>query len=109
MALKLVLFRWLVIFELHKTNYNSYFHKVITLGQGAVTVLAQSCGYNNPVDFVVKNSDYLSHHFTTRLWSLSENLEVLNALKVVMNLNGSDDLLQSFHSIVTDVSQKSYK
>lgn len=91
------------------TNYNNYFHKVITLGQRAVTLLAQSCGYNNPVDLVVKNSDYLSHHFTTKLWSLSENPEVLNALKVVTNLNGSDDLLQSFHSIVTDVSQKNCK
>jgi len=67
-------------------------------------LLTKSGGYANPIDLVVKNSDYLSHHFTTRLWSLSENPEVLNALKVVMNLNGSDDLLRSFHSIVTDVS-----
>lgn len=73
-------------------------------GQGAITLLARSGGYNDPIDLVVKNSDYLSHHFTTRLWSLSEHPEVLNALKVMMNLNGSDDLLRSFHSIVTDVS-----
>lgn len=74
-------------------------------GQGAIALLAQSGGYNDPIDLVVKNSDYLSHHFTTRLWSLSEHPEVLNALKVMMNLNGSDGLLQSFHTIVTDVSQ----
>lgn len=69
-------------------------------------LLAQSGGYNNPVDLVVKNSDYLSHHFTTRLWSISDHPEVLNALKVVMNLYGSDKLLQSFHTIVTDVNKK---
>lgn len=73
------------------------------LGQGAITLLAQSGGYDNPIDLVVKNSDYLSHHFTTRLWSLSEYPEVLNALKVVMNLHGSDDLLRSFHAIITEV------
>lgn len=67
-------------------------------------LISQSGGYNDPIDLVVKNSDYLSHHFTSRLWSLSEYPEVLNALKVVMNLHGSDHLLRSFHSIVTDVS-----
>lgn len=77
-------------------------------GQRAIALLAQTGGYNSPIDIVVKNSDYLSHHFTTRLWSLHEHPEVLNALKVVMNLNGSDDLLRSFHTIVTDVSLNKY-
>lgn len=71
-------------------------------------MLAQSGGFNNPIDLVVKNSDYLSHHFTTRLWLLNEHPEVLNALKVVMNINGSDYLLKSFHTIVTDVSLSKY-
>ncbi|XP_060879820.1 TELO2-interacting protein 1 homolog isoform X1 [Metopolophium dirhodum] len=79
-------------------------HGPISLaGQGAITLLARSGGYSNPIDLVVKNSDYLSHHFTNKLWSLSKHPEVLNALKVVMNLNGSDDLLQSFHTMVTEV------
>ncbi|VVC45407.1 Hypothetical protein CINCED_3A002913 [Cinara cedri] len=72
-------------------------------GQGAIALLVQTGRYNNPIDLVTKNSDYLSHHFTTKLWSLSEYPEVLNALKVMMNVNNSDDLLQSFHTIVTDV------
>lgn len=79
-------------------------HGPISLaGQGAIALLAHSGGYSNPIDLVIKNSDYLSHHFTNKLWSLSKHPEVLNALKVVMNLNNSDDLLQSFHTMVTDV------
>jgi len=74
------------------------------LGQQAITLLAQSGGYRDPIDLVVNNSDYLSHHFTTKLWLLNDYPEVLNALKVVMNLNGSDDLLKSFHTIVTEVN-----
>lgn len=77
----------------------------MSLGQGAIALLVQSGGYNKPIDLVTKNSDYLSHHFTTKLWSLNEYPEVLNALKVMMNINNSDDLLQSFHAIVTDASE----
>lgn len=83
-------------------------HCVHTLGQGAISLLAQSGGYNNPIDLVIQNSDYLSHHFTTRLWSISEHPEVLNALKVVMNLYGSNQLLQSFHTAITDVNKNKY-
>uniref|UniRef100_A0A2H8TQG4 TELO2-interacting protein 1 n=2 Tax=Melanaphis sacchari TaxID=742174 RepID=A0A2H8TQG4_9HEMI len=79
-------------------------HGPISLaGQAAISLLACSGGYSDPIDLVVKNSDYLSHHFTNKLWSLSKHPEVLNALKVVMNLNNSDDLLQSFHTMVTEV------
>lgn len=87
-------------------DYYVYFQ--YTLGQEAIILLAQSGGYDNPIHLVVKNSDYLSHHFTTRLWSISDHPEVLNALKVVMNLQGSSELLQSFHSVVTDVNKTKY-
>lgn len=82
-----------------------YVSLLYIIGQIAIILLAQSGGYNDPVDLVVKNTDYLSHHFTTKLWSLSQYPEVLNALKVVMNLNGSNDLLKSFHTIVTNVNK----
>ncbi|XP_027842762.2 TELO2-interacting protein 1 homolog [Aphis gossypii] len=79
-------------------------HGPISLaGQSAITLLAHSGGYRDPIDLVIKNSDYLSHHFTNKLWSISKHPEVLNALKVVMNLNSGDDLLQSFHTMVTEV------
>lgn len=77
----------------------------ILLGQGAIALLVQSGNYNDPIDIVTKNSDYLSHHFTTKLWLLNEYPEVLNALKVMMNINNSDDLLQTFHTLVTNVSE----
>lgn len=77
------------------------------LGQGAIALLVQSGNYNDPIDIVTKNSDYLSHHFTTKLWLLNEYPEVLNALKVMMNINNNDDLLQSFHTLVTNVSETS--
>lgn len=86
-------------------NYVRYYlYKYHMSGQGAIILLTQSGGYDNPVDLIKKNADYLSHHFTTRLWAISHNPEVLNALKVVMNLHVSDDLLQSFHGAVSDVS-----
>ncbi|XP_050436981.1 TELO2-interacting protein 1 homolog [Adelges cooleyi] len=81
----------------------SELNSISLAGQTAISLISKSGGYKDPVDLVIKNSDYLSHHFTTKLWLLRDHPEVLNALGVVMNINNNDNLLHSFHAIVTDV------
>ncbi|XP_050532254.1 TELO2-interacting protein 1 homolog [Daktulosphaira vitifoliae] len=72
-------------------------------GEKAIVLLSKSGGYKDPVDIIIQNSDYLSHHFSSKLWTLCDHPEVLNALSVVMNIGVNENLLRSFHAIVTDV------